>query len=221
MKPRTIPRRTVLGVGALAAGGLAAGAWLSRTLPVGENVAGRIDVGGIAGAAGFPGEGPATAAITMLVFSDYACGVCRQVEPWWRAAAERAGDVRVVHRDWPVLGPESVAAARLALAAAYQGRYVAVHNAFMRSAGLGPAALRAASDAAGADWRRLQEDGERHAPKIESLLARTAQDALRLGYPGTPGFLIGAIRVAGGASESQFAGAIDRARAALDNPQAS
>ena len=48
----------------------------------------------------------------------------------------------------------------------------------------------------------------------DRLLARTAQDALQLGFGGTPGYLIGPIRIAGGVGQRQFAKAIERARAA-------
>jgi protein-disulfide isomerase len=152
----------------------------------------------------------------MLVFSDYACGVCRQVEPWWREAVRAAGDVRVIHRDWPILGPQSLRAAQVALAAHHQTRYIPVHDALMQSPGLSEAAVRAAASEAGADWVRLEADVSAREEAIGSLLARTAQDAQRLGFRGTPGFLIGPIRIEGGASEHQFADAIERARAALD-----
>lgn len=212
MRSGGVSRRALLGLGALSLGALGLGAWLRRGIPLGDDVSDRIDVAEVAAAPGFPGEGPADARITMLVFSDYACGVCRQVEPWWRDAVRAAGDIRVIHRDWPILGPESQRAARLALAADRQGRYLPFHNALMRSPGLGEPALRAALAEAGGDWARLEESLATHASSIDSLLARTAQDALRLGFAGTPGFLIGPIRIEGGASERQFAGAIERAR---------
>lgn len=209
-----LSRRSVVGLGALAVGGFGAGAWLRRGLPVGEDVSDRIDVVALADASGYPSEGPAEAAVTMLVFSDYACGVCREVEPLWRAAVDAADDVRVIHRDWPVLGPESERAARVALAAAWQGRYIAVHDALMRSVGLSDAALRTAVARAGADWPSLQRDLAKHHTEIERLLTGTAQTAMRLAFRGTPGFLIGPLRIEGGVGERQFASAIDRAREA-------
>ena len=211
MKPRRLSRRALLGLGALSAGAFGLGAWLRRGLPLGEDVSDRIDVAGLAAAPGFPFEGPAEAPITMLVFSDYACGVCRQVEPWWRAAARETGDVRVIHRDWPILGPESLRAARIALAAARQGQYLPVHNALMESPGLSETAIRDAATGAGADWPRIEADLATHGPDISELLARTAKDALRLGFRGTPGFLIGPLRIDGGASERQFADVMRRA----------
>lgn len=217
MKPARVSRRALLGLGALSLGAFGLGAWLRRGLPLGEDVSDRIDVAEMAAAPGFPGEGRNGAPITMLVFSDYACGVCRQVEPWWREAvreaAKNGNPVRVVHRDWPILGPQSLRAAQVALAAQYQGRYIPAHDALMRSPGLSEAAVRAAVADAGLDWALLEADLAANADTIKDKLARTAQDALRLGFVGTPGFLIGPIRINGGASEGQFRDAIERARA--------
>lgn len=207
-----LSRRDAVGLGAVAIGAAGLGAWLRRGVPLGEDISASLDVAELAGAPGFPAEGPPDAPVTMLVFSDYACGVCRQVEPWWREAAREAGDVQVVHRDWPILGPQSRRAAQIALAAAEQRRYVPVHDALMRSAGLDDAALRAAVVAGGADWALLERELASGTTAIDAKLARTARDAMQLGFRGTPGFLIGPIRIEGGASQRQFAEAIARAR---------
>ena len=209
----SLTRRDWLGLGAVGAGAFAFGQYLRRGRPLGDDIAGTMDVAAIANAPGFPTEGPAQAAVTMLVFSDYACGVCRKVEPWWREAAREAGDVRLIHRDWPVLGPASVTAARAALAAAYQGLYGAFHDMLMHTGRHDEGSMRRALAGAGGDWRRLEADLARHRADIDALLARTARDALQLGFRGTPGYLIGPIRIEGGASQRQFADAIRRARA--------
>ncbi|MBX9898544.1 MAG: thioredoxin domain-containing protein [Qipengyuania sp.] len=212
MKATAISRRQWLGLGALSLGALALGQYLRRGQPLGRDVSEIMDVPALLEAPGFPFEGPADAAVTMLVFSDYACPVCRQVEPSWREAVREAGDVRVVHRDWPILGPASVRAARVALAADRQGLYAPFHATLMRTGQHGEDAMRAALAAAGGDWARLEADLAAHGEAIDRLLARTARDALQLGFRGTPGYLVGPIRIEGGASERQFADAIERAR---------
>ncbi len=208
----SLTRRDWLGLSAVGAGALAFGQYLRRGQPLGEDVSATLDVAEIVGAPGFPAEGPERAAVTMLVFSDYACGVCRKVEPWWRAAVADAGAVRVVHRDWPVLGPASRIAARTALAASYQNLYVPFHDTLMRTGRHDEPAMRRALAQAGGDLQRLESDLAHHGAEIDALLARTARDALQLGFRGTPGYLIGPIRIEGGASERQFADAIRRAR---------
>lgn len=208
-----ITRRQWFGLGALALGAIAVGRYLRESQPLGRDVSDVIDVAAMHTAPGFPVEGPDDAQITMLVFSDYACGVCRAAEPRWRAAVREAGDVRVVHRDWPVLGPDSVHAARVALAAGRQGLYAPLHETLIRTGRHDDVALRQAVTVAGGDWARLQSDLTNDADAIDRLLARTARDALQLGFRGTPGYLIGPLRIEGGASERQFAEAISRARA--------
>lgn len=212
MSAAGISRRQWMGLGALVLGGLSLSRYLRQERPLGRDVSELVDVPALLNAPGYPEEVVGRPAISMLVFSDYACGVCRRVEPWWRKAVRNAGDVRVVHRDWPILGAPSLRAARLALAAAKQARYLPVHDALMRSPGLDETALQSAVAEAGADWALLIRDLRSAAAGIDAKLARTAQDALRLGFSGTPGYLIGSIRIEGGASERQFAEAIERAR---------
>jgi protein-disulfide isomerase len=102
----------------------------------------------------------------------------------------------------------------------YQGLYLPFHNHLMRAGLHDEASLRTALAESGGDWARLEADLARHADAIEALLATSARDALQLGLRGTPGFLIGPIRIEGGASKRQFAEAIGRARRALDSPPA-
>lgn len=212
MTRRALSRRDWLGLGLLGAGALALGRWFGESREVGRDLTGIMDVAEVLDAPGFPSEGPATAAVTMLVFSDYACGVCRAAEPAWRAAvAEAGGGVRVVHRDWPILGAASLRAAKVALAADLQGLYARVHADLMRTGRHDEDALRRAVTGAGGDWTRLEGDLARNGAAIDRLLATTAQDALRLGFRGTPGYLIGPIRIEGGANQGQFADAIERA----------
>lgn len=216
MKTGPLSRREWLGLGAVSVGALAVGQYFRRGQPIGRDVSDIMDVAPLLNAPGFPTEGPDDARVTMLVFSDYACAVCRQVEPWWRAAVRESAahdqPVRVVHRDWPILGPASVAAARMTLAAGRQGLYAPVHEVLMRIGRHDEVAIRQALTVAGGDWTRLQRDLAADAEAIDRLLAKTAQDAFQLGFRGTPGYLIGPIRIEGGASERQFAQAIRQAR---------
>lgn len=216
MKTGPLSRREWLGLGAVSVGALAVGQYFRRGQPIGRDVSDIMDVAPLLNAPGFPTEGPDDARVTMLVFSDYACAVCRKIQPWWRAAvresAEHDQPVRVVHRDWPILGPASVAAARMTLAAGRQGLYAPIHEVLMRTGRHDEVAIRQALTVAGGDWARLQRDLAADAEAIDRLLARTAQDAFQLGFRGTPGYLVGPIRIEGGASERQFMAAIRQAR---------
>src|SRR5665647_1825071 len=71
-----------------------------------------------------PVAGNANGDITIVEYFDYQCPYCRKVEPELRQVVQDDGKVRLVQKDWPVLGPVSVIAARLALACKYQDKYL-------------------------------------------------------------------------------------------------
>ena len=80
--------------------------------------------------------------VTLVVFTDYQCPICRATEPALDRALAEDPRVRVIYKDWPILGERSRTAARAALAAQRQGRYRELHAAMMRSRRpLDPAAI--------------------------------------------------------------------------------
>ena len=81
-----------------------------------------------------PVAGNADGDITIVEYFDYNCPYCRKVEPELRQVVQDDGKVKLVYKDWPVLGPVSTFAARLALATKYQDKYVAAHDALMGTA---------------------------------------------------------------------------------------
>ena len=104
--------------------------------------------------------------------------------------------LRVVHKQLPVLGPESIFAARAALAAAVQDRYLPFHEALMAAAGpLTGEAVFAIADRVGIDRIRLARDMV--APEVEAALARNAALAKALGINGTPSFVVGETLIPG------------------------
>ena len=69
--------------------------------------------------------------LTIVAFLDYNCPFCKKAEPDLIRLVKADGRIRLVHKDWPILGDASVYGAQLALAARYQGRYDDVHRALM------------------------------------------------------------------------------------------
>ena len=129
--------------------------------------------------------------------------------------------VRVVYRDWPVLGPVSVAAAKAAIAAQYQGRHAAFHAALFAAPGrLTDDAIRAAAVRAKVDWARLERDRAAHGPEIDAMIRETWDGAQRLGLQGTPVVLVGRHLLAGALTEQQLRDAIAQARAEQRAPAA-
>jgi len=153
--------------------------------------------------------------ITIVEYFDYNCPYCRKVEPELRQVVQDDGKVKLVYKDWPVLGPVSIAAARMALAAKYQDKYVAAHDALMGTASrLTEPRIRELLAGAGIDLDRASKDLETNAKAIDAILARNNDQATAFGFKGTPAFIIGKFRVPGGLTMAQFDQAIADARKA-------
>jgi protein-disulfide isomerase len=153
--------------------------------------------------------------ITIVEYFDFNCPYCRKVEPELRQVVQDDGKVKLVYKDWPVLGPVSVVAARMALAAKYQDKYVAAHDALMGTASrLTEPRIRDLLAGAGIDVDRAAKDLETNAKAIDAILARNNDQATAFGFKGTPSFIIGKFRVPGALSMAQFDQAIADARKA-------
>jgi protein-disulfide isomerase len=164
---------------------------------------------------GSPASGPAAAQVTVVVFTDYQCPICKATEPALWRLLDHDPTVRVIWKDWPIRGPMSDYAARTALAAARQGRYREVHAALMAARGaLDPARIDAIAAAAGADPARLAADRTAHAREIDVQLAGHALQAFGLGFSGTPSYLVGPFRIEGGLDDRRLRRAVEKARRA-------
>jgi len=152
--------------------------------------------------------------LTVVVFTDYQCPACKLANPAFHAAVARDGHMRVIYRDWPIFGPRSERAARVALAAARQGIYPALHERLMAERRvIDEMVLREDLEAAGGNWATAQRDLRTHAIEIDTQLERNSRDAASLKVAGTPAYLIGPLLVTGALDESGFAKAIVAARA--------
>ncbi len=154
--------------------------------------------------------------VTIVAFLDYNCPYCRRATPELDKFIASDGHVKVIYKDWPILAPSSIVAAKVALAANYQGKYQPAHDALM-AIKLNPAtlpAIKAAMAAAGIDLARLDKDLAAHNDDIGRLLQRNIAEADALHLQGTPVFLIGPYLVAGAIDEAGFRKAVASARAA-------
>jgi protein-disulfide isomerase len=165
-----------------------------------------------------PAAGNADGDITIVEYFDFNCPYCRKVEPELRQVVQDDGKVRLVYKDWPVLGPVSIIAAKMALATKYQDKYVAAHDALMGSASrLTEPRIRELLSNAGIDVHRAGKDLETNAKAIDAILARNNDQATAFGFKGTPSFIIGKFRVPGALTMAQFDQAIADARKAAAN----
>src|SRR5579863_4565223 len=99
-----------------------------------------------------PVAGNAGGDITIVEYFDYQCPYCRKVEQELRQVVHDDGKVRLVLKDWPILGPMSVAAARMVQASKYQDKFVEAHDALIAvNAKLTEARIRDALATGGVD----------------------------------------------------------------------
>jgi len=152
---------------------------------------------------------------TIVEYFDYQCPYCRKVEPELRQVVHDDGKVRLVQKDWPVLGPVSVVAARMALACKYQDKYLQAHEALIGlNSKLTEPRIREVLAGAGIDVDRATRDLAANAKAIDAILARNNDQATAFGFNGTPSFIVGKFRVPGVLTMEQFGMAIADARAA-------
>lgn len=150
--------------------------------------------------------------VTMVEFFDYNCPYCRRVAPVMMDVEAADPELRIVYKEFPILGPGSDFAARAALAAHRQERYIAFHQALMRIAGkVDEDAVLATAAELGLDVDRLKSDMED--PEIQAAIDRNLALAVALRINGTPGFVIGDEILRGAADFETLQGFIERARA--------
>src|SRR3954464_9832383 len=128
--------------------------------------------------------------VTLVEFFDYNCPYCRKVAPDLWALPGADPGLRLGCKECAILGPTSELAARVALAAQRQGKYLPVHQALMRAGQpLTEDKVFQVAAGTGADLARLK--GDMAAPAIDAEITRTRELAEALGITGTPGFVVG------------------------------
>ena len=214
MKPgQSWTRRDVLEFSGVLAAGFGVSLILRKTAPLGVDVSENPIARSLLAASDAPREGPADADVTLALFTDYLCPACRKTEPELRMALQEDRRVAVIYKDWPIFGPVSQHAARVALAADRQSIYPQVHRALMRERRrLQPAVLREIVEEAGGRWDRIEQDLREHAGAIDSVMAQTAKEAFALGLRGTPAFVIGPSLINGALQRKEFLRAFRTAR---------
>jgi protein-disulfide isomerase len=152
--------------------------------------------------------------ITLVEFMDYNCGFCKRAMEDVTALTKADPKLRVVLKDFPILGPDSVEASRVAVAAKAQlqgQKYFDFHNKLMAVKGRvnGAKALEIAKDS-GADIEKLKKEME--APATKAAIEDTVALGDRLGLTGTPAFIIGEEIVFGAVGQPALKQKLDSVR---------
>ena len=156
----------------------------------------------------FPGAvlGNPDGSKVLVEFADYNCGYCRQSMVDVERLIEEDPELKVVMREFPIFNGSEMAA-RMALAAAKQGKYAEFHRAMFERAPATPENINAAAVAAGLDMDQALQDGT--SEEIELELARTQALAQQLGFAGTPSWVTGDQAFEGAVGYNGLKSAID------------
>ncbi len=157
-----------------------------------------------------PVAGNPAGTVTLVEFFDYQCGYCKRVAPEVAKLLQADPQVRLVYKDFPILGPESVLAARAALAAEQQGKYLALHDALLAADQLNEEVVFDLAAKAGLDVSRLKQDMQ--GPAVTQALDKNAKLAKAIGIQGTPAFIAGDELYPGAADLPTLQGLVARAR---------
>jgi len=128
--------------------------------------------------------------VTVVEFFDYRCGYCKRVAETVTQLQQEDPNVRVVYKDYPILGEASELASRAALASKVQGKHLAFHEALLASEQeLTQETVFSIATKIGINVEQLQKD--MGSPSIETMINRNRALARELGINGTPGFIVG------------------------------
>jgi protein-disulfide isomerase len=149
--------------------------------------------------------------VTIVEFFDYNCPYCKRAMTEVQAVLSADANVRLVYREWPILGEASVFATRAALASREQGKYEEMHWAMMGLKGrVGEERVMAVAKDLGLDLDKLRADME--SPAVEEHIATSMRLAQALGFNGTPSFVIGQSLVPGFVEQDQLQQFVDETR---------
>jgi len=160
----------------------------------------------------FPGAvlGNPNGKVTLVEFSDYACTYCRASVADVKRLIAANPDLRVIVREYPILRPESVDAARMGMAAAQQGKFAEFHDAMYDLGPPSKATIEQAAQQAGVDV--AQANKAIASGMYDAFLKTNIAMANQIGISGTPGWVIGDRIIDGAVGLTTLGGAVEDAR---------
>lgn len=157
-----------------------------------------------------PSAGNPHGNVTIAEFYDPRCPYCRQLAPILATFVAKDGNVRIVYKDYPILGPASDLGSRALLAAQRQGRYEALRQALLSSSpDFTEGSIRQAADRVGLDFAQLKRD--MNSIGVREKLSANRELAEALGIDGTPTLIVGE-KIIEGADLPSIAAAVANVR---------
>ena len=158
-------------------------------------------------------SGPETAPgqpVTIVEFFDYRCGYCKRVVPTLTKLISES-KIRILYKEFPILGPDSTLAAKAALAARKQGQYLKFHDSLLTIEGaITMAAIEGLATKHGLDVVKLKVDME--SPETKAILDANQNLGEAIGVNATPSFVIGNELIPGALDEEGFKAALAKAK---------
>lgn len=127
--------------------------------------------------------------VSIVVFFDYNCGYCKRTLPALSGLIENDPALRVVYKEYPIMGQDSQIAARAAMASARQGKYAEFHDELMKTETANEESIKTIADGLGMDYGKLQKDMAD--PDLNAAILRNMNLANSLGIGGTPSYILG------------------------------
>lgn len=159
-----------------------------------------------------PVAGNPSSDVAMTFFFDYRCGYCKKVTADLMPFTKADSPVRVIFKEFPILGPESEFASRAALAAARQKVYLPFHQALMQHQGaFTPEGLEEIARGLKLDIAKWKSDMA--APEVDQAIRANQALAASVGIQATPSFVAGTELAPGALDLQGFRSLIDRAKA--------
>ncbi|MBM3554255.1 MAG: DsbA family protein [Alphaproteobacteria bacterium] len=149
--------------------------------------------------------------ITLVEFFDYRCGYCKRAHVTVEELKKSDGKLRVIYKEYPILGPDSVIASRAAIAVRKSPKYLAFHDALMRAKGqLDEASVLQIAAEVGLDAKQIKADMNK--AEVTAVIRRNHALAEKLGISGTPAFVVGDSIVPGAISLADMKALVKEAR---------
>jgi protein-disulfide isomerase len=162
-----------------------------------------------------PAAGAAQPDVIIVEYLDYNCPYCRKTAPELHKLLAADPKVQILYKEWPIFGGASVYAARSAIAATWQGKFLTAHDALIGSTRDldHESDVDAVLQASGLDIKRLDADRRANATQIDALLKRSDRETHALGLGGTPVFIVGRRLITRSLNFAQLQQSVAQARA--------
>lgn len=158
-----------------------------------------------------PSAGKADGDVVVVEFFDYNCGYCKRAAADVKSLLDSDKNVKVIFKDFPILGPSSELASKWALAAHKQNKYLAFHESLMSHSGaISEGVLMEIARKSGLDVERARKDSTGQDIMIQ--LEKNRSLAGQLGLSGTPAFVIGDEVIPGAIPRSELRARVEAAR---------